>query len=98
MKNLFKNKSFYLGLAATFAVAVGLYIAFPTSKDVSTTKAATTQSQKNDAAVQPAANTESTSEPVKNESPAPAVNVQPTDGGKQNIDPVSDDKASEDQI
>ena len=99
MKNLFKNKSFYLGLAATFAVAAGLYIAFPTSKDVSNTnQATTTQSQKDDVAVQPASNAESTSDPVKNESPAPAINIQPNDGGKQNVDPISDDKASEDQI
>ena len=101
MKNLFKNKSFYLGLAATFAIAAGLYIAFPTSEDASSTdQATTTQPQKNDAAVQPAVNagSESTSDPAKFDKPAPANNAQPNDGGKQNVDPASDDKVSEDQI
>ena len=99
MKSLFKNKSFYLGLAATFAVAAGLYIAFPTSKDASNTDQATTsQPQKTETAVQPATNTESTATPVKSEKPAPVINVQPNDGGKQNVDPVSDDKVSDGQI
>ena len=58
MKNLFKNKNFYFGLAATFAVALGLYIAFPASKDVpATDKVTNTQPQETNEAVQPAANT-----------------------------------------
>ena len=101
MKNLFKNKSFYLGLAATFAIAAGLYLASPTSKDAtSTDQATTTQSQKNDTAEQPAVNAEpeSTSDPVKSEKTPAVNNAQPNDGGKQNVDPTSDDKVSEDQI
>ena len=36
MKNLLKKKGFYLGLAAIFAVAAGLYLSFPQGDDTNT--------------------------------------------------------------
>jgi hypothetical protein len=98
MKNLFKNKSFYLGLAATFAVAVGLYVAFPVSKDTSVTEKTTnTQSQESEA-VQPAVNAESTIDPVKTEITTPVIKIQPNDGGKQDEGTVPTNSNSAGQI
>ena len=102
MKNLFKNKSFYFGLAATFAVALGLYIAFPSNNDVQTASEVTTQTQGTDSTGQPAANmnqpaVNAVTNPIapKSEKTAPVTNTQPG-SADDNVDPNG--KNSKDQI
>ena len=102
MKNLFKNKSFYFGLAATFAVALGLYIAFPNNNSDQTDSEVTTQTQGTDSAEQPAANVNqpainSVTNPAapKSETTAPVTNTQPGSADDY-VDPNG--KNSKDQI
>ena len=62
MKNFFKNKNFYFGLAAVFAVIAGLYFALPAnlknSDTVQTnvTEASTEKTDEPTAVTQPAVN------------------------------------------
>lgn len=93
MKNLFKNKSFYFGLAAIFAVAVGVYIAVPTSNDTLTTEPATTTTEKVDTQVQPAVNADPMLNTDKNTVQAPAIKAQPQTETIKNAEPVNNNSA-----
>ena len=94
MKNLFKNKSLYLGLAATFAVVAGLYFALPASVKVSDTdktqveESASTKSEGTVTKIQPKV------EPT-NENPVvpsqPAVNIDNVD----EVDNVDEDESAD---
>jgi hypothetical protein len=97
MKNLFKNKSFYLGLAATFAVAAGLYMAFPKSDNTNVadqTEAGQTVAPTVDS--QPASNTGSTVESAVTK-PAVSVNNQPAQESNPAAATDSVNKISADQ-
>ena len=79
MKNLFKNKNFYLGLAAAFAIVTGIYLTVPTGIGASDAhQVQTTDNKSVDTEVDSAIN-------VK-ELKVPATNIQHNDGGKQDLD------------
>lgn len=88
MKNLFKNKSFYIGLAATFAIVAGLYFTLPQAD----TTAANDQKQTTETTLKEEVN-ESVirSAPVEKPVKVPAINVNSSDNNIDNVDETSQD-------
>lgn len=84
MKNLFKNKSFYFGLAAIFAVVAGLYMAFPTADD--TVQEQTVETTDKDSGDKSVIRAESINSPEVTKPSTPAANTKPVIDSKQNTE------------
>ncbi len=86
MKNLFKNKKFYLGLVTAFAIAAGVYYTYPTAASVEPKEATSSGELETINDSQPASNSVTTPVPSVNtvvedkSDQAPKTEVQPSEG------------------